>query len=214
MWQNMADGVALSWQSETKLYSAWSGSASFTPRHILWWTEAAQHVKILWETLVFSTVTLNPHSLIRKGNYHFGCLYTDSLCKDRQRKCVVELYLHYCPHWQYFWLCLQTMSKAQVAYIHGCCTGLTDSCAHEQIGSCLCKMCLPVLFGWFFFYRVMPNVWCPISLSVCQILITWASDNYPSSAHLVAVWWLLWISDCVIHWECRVIIGFSSIPTA
>lgn len=73
MRQNLTDGVALSWQSETKLYSAWSGGASFTPRHILWWTEAAQRVQILWETLVFSTVTLNPHSLIKKGNYQFGC---------------------------------------------------------------------------------------------------------------------------------------------
>lgn len=60
----MADGGALSWRSETKLYSAWFAGASFTPRHILWWTEAAQHAQILWEILVFSYFTLNPHRYI------------------------------------------------------------------------------------------------------------------------------------------------------
>lgn len=67
----MADGGALSWRSETKLYSAWFAGASFTPRHILWWTEAAQHVQILWEILVFSYFTLNPHRyiFIEKSNW-------------------------------------------------------------------------------------------------------------------------------------------------
>lgn len=96
MWQNMADGVALSWQSETTLYSAWSSSASFTPRHILWWTEAAQHVQILWETLLFSTVTLNPNIFIRKGKWLqtilldicFLILYVKA---DSGRRCMVEL---------------------------------------------------------------------------------------------------------------------------
>lgn len=67
--------------SETKLCSAWSAGASFTPCHTLRWTEDAQHAQILWETLVFSNFTLNPHrhSFMEKANDSFGCLYVKCL---------------------------------------------------------------------------------------------------------------------------------------
>lgn len=104
MWWSMADGVALTWQSEPKLCSAWCSSASFTPCHILWWTEDSQHVQILWETLIFSSVTLNPHrySFINKqwciwneARWSFVCNYASLTKAFLQRGKVLDILSHF-----------------------------------------------------------------------------------------------------------------------
>lgn len=97
--------------SETKLYSAWSASASFTPCHTLRWTEDAQHAQILWETLVFSNFTLNPHrhSFITT-RCPFGCLYVKAHSGIR---CVCNFAITT----KILCFLLQIISKAEVTYV-------------------------------------------------------------------------------------------------
>lgn len=164
-----------------ELYSAWSGSASFTPCHILWWTEAAQHAQILWEILVFSTSTLNPHrhSLLRKANdcrlsfWVPVCWYVKEVC------------LQFCHHYQEFCLSLSNHDQS---------TGIVDSELFQWINWLMCtwsdliqKPSKPFRAEYvcqFDLDEILPTERCLMSdvhmshcLSLCQILLVWASAN-------------------------------------